>query len=226
MEQSKNADWVHEMLELLDMVGYTVDMKILNSLDFGVPQHRRRAYLVGIRKDVLRAKRCGVDFFPSPVPLARNLMSVVKPLAHEDFEMLPTDHKLHTSNVERCLGEASRKGINPFITPIVIDAGATPKFVQWKEDVSLTLCEKRASAGLYWCSTKGGYITVDEVSALQGFDGTINYRSAGVNDTAYAGCLGAAQTLTVVEHVLPHALFLAQMVTKADMDTMKSACRS
>ena len=125
-----------------------------------------------------------------------------------------------------CLADASKKAINPFITPIVIDAGATPKLVQWKEDVSLTLCEKRASAGLYWCNTKGGYITVDEMSALQGFDGTINYRQAGVTDTAYAGCLGAAQTLTVVEHVLCHALFLAQMITKAEMDTMKSACRS
>jgi DNA (cytosine-5)-methyltransferase 1 len=40
------------ILELLDEAGYYVDYKVLNSLDFGVPQMRERIYFVGTRKDL------------------------------------------------------------------------------------------------------------------------------------------------------------------------------
>ncbi len=41
------------VLELLDEAGYKVYHKLLNSLDFGVPQMRERIYFVGIRKDLV-----------------------------------------------------------------------------------------------------------------------------------------------------------------------------
>lgn len=37
--------------EKLDDAGYDFDYKVLNSLDYGVPQMRERIYLVGVRKD-------------------------------------------------------------------------------------------------------------------------------------------------------------------------------
>lgn len=40
------------VLELLDNAGYKVYHKILNSIDFGVPQMRERIYFVGIKKDL------------------------------------------------------------------------------------------------------------------------------------------------------------------------------
>jgi DNA (cytosine-5)-methyltransferase 1 len=41
------------ILQLLDDAGYFVSYKVLNSLDYGVPQMRERIYFVGIRKDKL-----------------------------------------------------------------------------------------------------------------------------------------------------------------------------
>jgi DNA (cytosine-5)-methyltransferase 1 len=41
------------VLELLENSGYKVFYKVLNSLDFGVPQMRERIYFVGIRKDLV-----------------------------------------------------------------------------------------------------------------------------------------------------------------------------
>ncbi len=41
------------ILELLDEAGYRLYHKLLNSLDFGVPQMRERIYFVGIRKDLI-----------------------------------------------------------------------------------------------------------------------------------------------------------------------------
>jgi DNA (cytosine-5)-methyltransferase 1 len=37
---------------MLDELGYNVNYKVLNASDFGVPQNRRRAFFVGIRKDI------------------------------------------------------------------------------------------------------------------------------------------------------------------------------
>lgn len=41
------------VLELLDNAGYKVYHKLLNSLNFGVPQMRERIYFVGIKKDLI-----------------------------------------------------------------------------------------------------------------------------------------------------------------------------
>ena len=41
---------------------YKVQIKVLNSLEFGVPQSRKRVYIVGIRED------CAVQDFTWPVP--------------------------------------------------------------------------------------------------------------------------------------------------------------
>jgi len=41
------------VLKLLDEAGYKVQHKVLNSLDFGVPQMRERIYLVGIKKELV-----------------------------------------------------------------------------------------------------------------------------------------------------------------------------
>ncbi len=40
------------ILEALDEIGYKVFPKILDGANFGVPQHRKRIYLVGFRKDL------------------------------------------------------------------------------------------------------------------------------------------------------------------------------
>jgi len=42
------------ILEALDNAGYYVEWKVLNSINYGVPQMRERIYFVGTRKDLLK----------------------------------------------------------------------------------------------------------------------------------------------------------------------------
>ena len=47
-----NGNSLKTVLTEFDKLGYDVSWKVLNSINFGVPQSRERIYLVGIRKDI------------------------------------------------------------------------------------------------------------------------------------------------------------------------------
>lgn len=47
-----NGNALKTVLSEFDKLGYDVSWKVLNSINFGVPQSRERVYLVGIRKDI------------------------------------------------------------------------------------------------------------------------------------------------------------------------------
>jgi DNA (cytosine-5)-methyltransferase 1 len=51
-----NGKTISTILKDLDGAGYDVSYKVLNSIDYGVPQSRERVYFVGIRKDLVKSK--------------------------------------------------------------------------------------------------------------------------------------------------------------------------
>ena len=51
-----NGKTIKTILHDLDSAGYNVSYKVLNSVDYGVPQSRERVYFVGIRKDLLKSR--------------------------------------------------------------------------------------------------------------------------------------------------------------------------
>lgn len=50
---------------LEDELGYRIDSRVLDSADYGVPQHRRRIYIVGFKKEVLNTPSFQFDW-PKP----------------------------------------------------------------------------------------------------------------------------------------------------------------
>lgn len=56
------------ILETLSQLGYSVKWKVLNALDFGVPQKRERIIIVGFR-DGAKTERFNFDFTPKPYSL-------------------------------------------------------------------------------------------------------------------------------------------------------------
>ncbi len=48
---------LNAILEALNNAGYKVFSKVLNSLDYGVPQMRERIYFIGIRKDLVKENK-------------------------------------------------------------------------------------------------------------------------------------------------------------------------
>jgi DNA (cytosine-5)-methyltransferase 1 len=104
--------------------GYNVDFKILSADNYGVPQHRKRVFFVGIRKNNISSEK----FFEFPEPLYGNNTS--KPLltskdAISDLDFIPDntvlgesiDYKLPVENeYQRLMRNGSNKILNHTVT--------------------------------------------------------------------------------------------------------------
>lgn len=65
------------MLDVFEEVGYHINYKVLNSLDYGVAQKRQRILIIGTRNDI--KERIGVDYtFPKPYKKQLVLKDILK----------------------------------------------------------------------------------------------------------------------------------------------------
>lgn len=77
-----------KILKLLDESGYNVSYKVINSIDFGVPQLRERVYFVGIRKDLYK-KPFEFPFFKNKSSISDYLVNIdneEQDIAHPTFK--------------------------------------------------------------------------------------------------------------------------------------------
>lgn len=65
LENHENGNTLRIILKELRVAGYEVRHKVLNSLNYGVPQMRERIYFVGVRKDLVKQNE--EYFWPSPI---------------------------------------------------------------------------------------------------------------------------------------------------------------
>lgn len=70
------------VLESLELAGYVNHWQVLNSKDYGIPQHRERVFIVSIRKDIYK----GFEF-PKPYPLTLNLLDLCDKKVDEKYFM-------------------------------------------------------------------------------------------------------------------------------------------
>jgi hypothetical protein len=203
--------------------GYIVHERVVNSKSFGVPQNRNRWYLVGFRSDCYRARSCGVDVWPSQVARPLPFTSIVTNVSEAEWKPHPVRG---TPACENVMNAYRKHKQNPFITPMVIDVGSSVgKFDSVGVGLAPTLTKTRCASGGYWCSTKGGLLTTDELASLQGwsdhFGTKIDWREAGLTSGQMGSLIGNAQSGNFLLLLYPRVLFLAQLLTMKEYLTVQ-----
>jgi site-specific DNA-cytosine methylase len=206
--------------------GYTVKSRVLNSKHY-LPHNRPRTYMIGVLSEHVRTGAGATKFpwFPEPPSEKRfELASVVKILPASEFKTLPTQTS-YKANVQRALHGAATGvgGINPFVKPMVIDMGASPKFSSAMVNMSPSITRTRAMQLGYWCTTKGGPLDVFELATLQGFSvaDVEAWKSLKIPERKILGMIGNAQTKTLVADLVPHVLYHSCLINLNQFKAMK-----
>ena len=179
-----------KIIQAIREAGYVVEASVLDTQDYAIPHRRRRWYLLAVRKDICRSNFESVPWFPTPLRYCVSLIDLIKPLPKSRWKCTPpkNGNSLHYKNVMDAYREVHAAGVNPFEVPIIIDFHSSERFSSYKTNVCPPLTKSRCSSFGYWCSLKGGVLSIDEYMKLQGLDASdLPFRTLGISDSAFAG---------------------------------------
>ena len=185
-----------KMLDTLRASGrYFITWRLLNCRDFGIPQSRPRVYIVGLRRDAVAAS-AGAGFpWPmkkrglAPLPLRRFLCGgpgVLKTKPPAGSRAALQLHKATTIIQER--------SGDPSTEPWVVECLSGREPPQCLLGIVPCITRTRAAAGGHWVTQLGRFLTVEEMSNLEGLPVPFREkaRQRGLTDVQIAQMAGNA----------------------------------
>ena len=127
---------------------YDTKTSILVSSDFGVPQQRRRFYVVAVRKDLASY---GGFHFPAPKAACPSLEDFLERLPDSEFQMLPAEGQ-RAGGCEATSGARFHMYEQAFLVPMGVSSGRAKACPLGRAP---TVIRTDAGRG-YWCCWKGG----------------------------------------------------------------------
>lgn len=184
-----NGNTFRVVLDILDKIGYDIEAKVLNSMDYGgVPQNRERIYIVGFLKETGHINNFK---FPKPIELKASIRDILeKPEDVDDkyyYNNKPLFEKLkHYSFKEGVVYQWRRKyvrenksGVCPTLTANMGTGGHNVPLVKDSKGVRK--------------------LTPRECARFQGFPK--DYKLPDIADSALYKQFGNSVTVTVVERI-------------------------
>lgn len=196
----KNRPVVKGIHKALQKAGYVPSWKILNAKDFGVPQCRRRVFMVALLKEKGRFK------WPRPSKTAVLLGDILDPVGPNDKPGRMPRGKTGRRNMKTGCRKAWELMVDPLKVPVAIDVDASPKFFTMGIDEAKTLTRSRGMSGGPWISSRGRRCSVNELLKLQGFKASdVPWQAAGVTEAQIGGMIGNSVAVPVLEAILSAA---------------------
>lgn len=187
---------------------YRLTYAVLNALDFGLPQHRKRLFIVGVSGE----KRGKAFRWPDPCS-APNLADFLD----DDFKSPPAMPETATEqqNYLRCVEsilKQKRKLTDDFIADL---GGGFPNTNNLGNGFAPCLTRSHCGNSHYYVFSRGRKLKSTEMFRLQGFpDGRIK-KPAKVSDRQLRLMIGNAFPVRVVSLILARLLFAAGLVHEA-----------
>ena len=180
------------ILSELDKAGYNTYHKVLNSIDYGVPQMRERIYIVGAKKDL--------NFnFNFPKPILHNHISEY--LIDENARELP----LHDATFHKYLNNKYNQGqydLDAILEQDYLIIDTRQSDLRLYKDRCPTLRTGRHGI-LYVKNGKLKKLSAIEALLLQGFPMDIASKAmeVGIEENKLLSIAGNAMTVNVIEHI-------------------------
>lgn len=172
------GDLFREIIDSLDELNYyDLWWDVLDTKDYGIPQHRERLFIVGIRRGFRKS-----EFEFPKSKRSRSIREYVD--ESDDTPQEVPDYVKRSRLLERIPKNA-----------VFIDIGFTQNNFPHSDDYSPTLT---ASANL-WCVPMQRYASVKELLALQGFPK--NFKQV-VSDSRMKKQIGNSMSVCVLEELL------------------------
>lgn len=160
-----NGNTLRVVKTTLEELGYDVYYKVLNSVNYGIPQKRERIYIVCFRKD-LDIKNFK---FPTPFPLVRH----VEDFLEENSGVEPYDEKKYPIIFN---GITDDKHSNKMIRLGTINKGGQGERIYSTKGIAATLSAYGggvfAKTGGYWIDGKARRLSPRECANLMGYPKT------------------------------------------------------
>ena len=218
------SDFMALVCRSLRDAGYTLDVGILKSKDFGVPQTRERVYLVGLLQPE-------TPFVFPPSVQCPPVSSFIDRLPQSEFKYMPDagpqGGQTRVLNVVQHLEECANEGVNPFQSFVFITSGASQSRCNHMVDCCMTITRTEGERQSIWCTGKGGFLEPHELAMLQGFpDGFLDWKSLGIRQSKFGALIGNAMTLNVLLHLIPNMLRAAGSLTEAEYSIVIQKARA
>ena len=192
---------------------YSVQCRVINSCEHGLPQNRERLFIIGIDKDSLQ----GTWIWPEAVGHAR-LNTILDPLGSPVLPscMPPASQSTARRNfVETCRQIIERLQIHPFHSDIAVDIDCSwgPR---WMQGIVPCLTRARCSSQSHWLMNRGRRMNIREMLRTMG----IHPRDVDLECVSRAQLgklLGNAMSVHLLERLLRILLSVSGLVPRAAM---------
>lgn len=198
-----------DIIESLEELGnYHIHHQMLNTLEHGVPQNRRRIYFVGIKKSVDK----GSFEWPEPLAPVKIEAFLDRKRGPVDGSMLPPKSAgTARANVIQAIKDLQAAGHDPFTECFVIDCDSSANRMKYMKDLTPCLTCSRYQG--HWITNRGRRMSKPEMMRLQAMMTPTEGFKVVVPDVQLGRQIGNAMSVNVLERIfvrlLPAAGFAA-----------------
>ena len=200
-------DWLVSRLRAIGDMSYHVAWKLFDTAHYGIPQHRERVYIVGIRKDVATKWR-----WPKQLADTRPLKDLLEPLREcprvAEKRFLQTCSASNRRSLQQAIAQIEAQRIDRFneTVGIIIDIdGSRP---HWMRGCCPCITRSRGGTGFY-VPSRGRRLTLKERLRLQGLPTSIVKYRDGITDRQLGQMIGNAMSGNVLCALAPCVLIAA-----------------
>ena len=223
-----HKDLLTYILSKLQLLGYETSHKLINAETCGLPQHRKRVFIVAIQKTRLGTRKMT---WPKPLPKKANIASFLDPKTEKekrmnlDKNLPPRSQGTARHNMLTLHKQLRAVNLRPSQTMIIADIDGSKLQMMYNRCPCIT--KTRATSG-FWVCPRGRRMSTQEMKRLMGIGIRVPrggkrikiIKPPNIDVKKWRGMIGNSMPINVLQRILARMLPVAKLSnrTVADLD--------